>query len=285
MSNTNDDTNMTGNADNCDPLRTKSGQGEHGEWTTFPCGTRTRIDAIDSDGLIRLTVVAPVPVTRIEAEIDIGRDIAQSAADHIAEQTGKPAQPLSELAKLINSWDEYLITVEREIAERVKSGGAGSGFCDPQVPAPPMPDERPTPSPQQEPAPDLTYPLECQIEKQHELIDKLERQLAEVINQRDAAHQKCREYRLVALGAEDALEKMTAQRDEAKAEMWKARNALKRVAGALRYITNDFRAFKHYARTKNNLDGSYGIYSIDRAKRALADVRKLIATWGKGGEA
>lgn len=86
-----------------------------------------------------------------------------------------------------------------------------------------------------------------------------------------------------ACNLERQLAEVTKQRDEAKAEMWKARNALKKVTGALRHITNDFSAFKHYAQTKNNFGGSYGIYSIDRAKMALADARKLIAA-AKGGE-
>lgn len=136
MSNTNDDTNMTGNADNCDALRTKSGQ---------------------------------------------------KFCDCVSPRT---------------LW-------------------AARGFCYRcELKTPPI-----------EPAaPDLTYPLECQIEKQHELIDKLERQLAEarkqkaelvrqlveVTRQRDqekARASKCIDFRLAALSAEDALEKMTAKHE------------------------------------------------------------------------
>lgn len=189
MSNTNDDTNMTGNADNCDPLRTKSGQGVSGSHASV-------------------------------------EEIAKDIEERILPQAFKEWEDRSVV-------DEINMRVSANFAEAMRKATTpveaqtGHGLTSMiELGLEPVPiTKRPTPSPQQEPAPDLTYPLECQIEKQHELIDKLERHLAEVISQRDAAHQKCRDYRLVALGAEDALEKMTAQRDALVEELGKMLSA------------------------------------------------------------
>lgn len=58
-------------------------------------------------------------------------------------------------------------------------------------------------------------------QKLHQDCRALEGKLTEVTKQRDYAHQKCSEYRIVALGAEDGLEKMTAQRDAFRDELSK----------------------------------------------------------------
>ncbi len=111
MSDTTNDTNMTGNADNRSELRTNCGHEINHDvqetdaegFKTMPCGTRMRYDGIAPDGALLMTCIPPMPVKHIEVKF---------TATRTDQLTPRP----------------------------------GSGFSDPQVPPPPMPSERPTPS-------------------------------------------------------------------------------------------------------------------------------------------
>ena len=223
MSNTNDDTNMTGNADNCDPLRTKSGQGVSGTVhasIAFP----SRDEAITAlcQNVFGASPVFPDPVP----EPTIPANCRNALRD-----AGKPAQPLSELAKLINSWDEYLITVEREIAERPTPDVAASIA---RAAADHIADqtdremtERPTP------ITDAEWQTECCsgaswyriAERMKNRAADLERQIAEVTKQRNEAVAGMHRHHGVVAMTEAVFEKtkelidtLTCERDDWKAK-------------------------------------------------------------------
>lgn len=141
MNTTNDDNDMTGIADNCDPLRTKSGQGNP-------------VIRHQKANLLWGTVIG-VPFTSMQIWVNFVSDV-------------------------------------KVVAPTRKEG---TGFCRPEMQPPPPPEPA-------APTPDLAVQLASQ--------------LVEVTRQRDHERvraSKCSDYRLAALSAEDALEKITKQRD------------------------------------------------------------------------
>lgn len=279
MSNTNDDTNMTGNADNCDPLRTKSGQGERlkvAAHTEEQIRAFCRSHMLPRQNVVRIRkardlygwrpkVLLLLPSWWLGTDSDAvyhakdrGWKTAEVTEDEVLNGPTQPppapveetktravgkswvdTQLVEEIAKDIEErilpqafkeWydrsfvDEINMRVSANFADAMRKATTpveaqtGHGLTSMiELGLEPVPiTKRPTPET------DAQWQTECCsgaswyriAERMKNRAADLERQLAEVTSQRDAAHQKCREYRIVALGAEDALEKMTAQRDE-----------------------------------------------------------------------